>query len=141
MEASKENMRYKKRWMLWLLITSLCLGGCSIFTNKSAQRREMLDIAESKQSKIVLENILRQEDPHALTAKGIVKSYKINKDRLRYNPMGGLTIEMVINNDENLTITTTLTQEDDGHLEQNGVVISGELSKKLVNNKGLLENE
>ena len=47
--------------------------------------------------------------------------------------MGGLTIEMVINNYENLTITTTLTQEDDGHLEQNGVVISGELSKKLVN--------
>ena len=55
--------------------------------------------------------------------------------------MGGLTIEIVINNDENLTITTTLTQEDDGHLEQNGVVISGELSKKSVNNKGLLENE
>ena len=49
--------------------------------------------------------------------------------------MGGLTVEMVINEDENLTITTTLTQEADGHLEQNGVVISGELSKKLVNDK------
>lgn len=141
MEASKENMKHKKIWILWLSITSLYLGGCSLFTNKSAQRREMLEIAESKQTKIVLENILRQEDHHALTAKGILKSYKINKDRLRYNPMGGLTIEMVINNDEDLTITTTLTQEDNGHLEQNGVVISGELSKKLVNNKDLLENE
>ena len=130
----------KQRFVLLFLLT-LFLGGCSLFTDKAAERREMIQIAESKQSKRVLENILRQEDPHALTAKGIVKSYKINKDRLRYNPMGGLTIEMVINNDENLTITTTLTQEDDGHLEQNGVVISGELSKKLVNNKGLLENE
>ena len=49
--------------------------------------------------------------------------------------MGGLTVEMVINEDKNLTITTTLTQEAGGHLEQNGVVISGELSKKLVNAK------
>ncbi len=33
-------------------------------------------------------------------------------------------------------ITTTLTPEEaDGHLEQNGVVISEELSKKLVNAK------
>ena len=96
----------KQRFVLLFLLT-LFLGGCSLFTNQSAQRREMLEIAKSKQSKIVLENILRQEDPHALTAKGIVKSYKINKDRLRYNSMGGLTIEMVINNDENLTITTT----------------------------------
>ena len=76
-------MKYKKLKLVFLLPLTLVLGGCSLFINQSAQRREMLDIAESKQSKIVLENILRQEDPHALTAKGIVKSYKINKDRLR----------------------------------------------------------
>ena len=135
MEASKENMRTKIRWTLWLLLTTLCLGGCSLITRRSEQRREMLEIAESKQSKRVLEYILRQEDPYALTAEGIVKSYKINTLRLRYHPMGGLTVEMVINEDKNLTITTTLTQDADGHLEQNGVVISGELSKKLVNAK------
>ena len=135
MEASKENMRTKIRWTLWLLLTTLCLGGCSFITGRSEQQREMLEIAESRQSKRVLENILRQEDPNAFTAEGIVKSYKINTHRLRYHPMGGLTVEMVINEDENLTITTTLTQEDDGHLEQNGVVISGKLSKKLVNAK------
>lgn len=135
MEASKENRNTKIRWTLWLLLITLCLGGCSVITRRSEQRREMLEIAESKQSKRVLENILRQEYPHALTAEGIVKSYKINTHRLRYHPMGGLTVEMVINEDKNLTITTTLTQEADGHLEQNGVVISGKLSKKLVNNK------
>lgn len=128
-------MRTKIRGTLWLLLTTLCLGGCSLTTGRSEQRREMLEIAESKQSKRVLENILRQEDPNSLTAEGIVKSYKIKTHRLRYHPMGGLTIEMMVNEDENLTITTTLTQESDGHLEQNGVVISGELSKKLVNAK------
>ena len=87
MEASKENMRTKIRWTLWLLLTTLCLGGCSLITRRSEQRREMLEIAESKQSKRVLEYILRQEDPYALTAEGIVKSYKINTLRLRYHPM------------------------------------------------------
>ncbi len=135
MEASKENRNTKIRWTLWLLLITLCLGECSVITRRSEQRREMLEIAESRQSKRVLENILRQEDLHALTAEGIVKSYKINTHQLRYHPMGGLTVEMVINEDKNLTITTTLTQEADGHLEQNGVVISGKLSKKLVNNK------
>ena len=135
MEASKENRNTKIRWTLWLLLITLCLGECSVITRRSEQRREMLEIAESRQSKRVLENILRQEDLHALTAEGFVKSYKINTHQLRYHPMGGLTVEMVINEDENLTITTTLTQEADEHLEQNGVVISGELSKKLVNAK------
>ena len=135
MEASKENRKTKIRWTLWLLLTTLCLGGCSFITGRSTKKREMIQIAESKQSKRVLENILRQEDPYALTAEGIMKSYKINTHRLRYHPMGGLTVEMVINEDKNLTITTTLTQEADRHLEQNGVVISGELSKKLVNAK------
>ena len=135
MEASKENMRTKVRWTLWLLLTTLCLGGCNLITGQATKKQEMIQIAESRQSKRVLENILRQEDPNAFSAEGIVKSYKINTHRLRYHPMGGLTIEMIVNEDENLTITTTLTQEDDGHLEQNGVVISGKLSKKLVNNK------
>lgn len=50
-------MKYKKLKLVFLLPLTLVLGGCSLFINQSAQRREMLDIAESKQSKIVLENI------------------------------------------------------------------------------------
>ena len=127
------NKRYSL--VVIMILLSLLLGGCSLMTDQSTEKQEMIQIAESKQSKRVLENILRQEDLHALTAEGIVKSYKTNTHQLRYHPMGGLTVEMVINKDKNLTITTTLTQEADGHLEQNGVVISGELSKKLVNAK------
>ena len=45
--------------------------------------------------------------------------------------MGGLIIKVIINDDSNLTITTTLTEESDGKFEQNGYVISGELSDEL----------
>ena len=61
METSKENRNTKIRWTLWLLLITLCLGGCSLITGRSTKKREMIQIAESKQSKRVLENILRQE--------------------------------------------------------------------------------
>ena len=131
MEASKENMRTKVRWTLWLLLTTLCLGGCNLITGQATKKQEMIQIAESKKAKDVIENLLRQEDPNAFTDKGVIKSYKINENSLKYNPMGGLIIKVIINDDNNLTITTTLTEESDGKFEQNGYVISGELSDEL----------
>ncbi len=44
--------------------------------------------------------------------------------------MGGLIIKVIIN-DDNLTITTTLTEESDGKFEQNGYVISRRVSDEL----------
>lgn len=114
-----------------MILFGLSLGGCSLFTDKAAERREMIQIAESKKAKDVIENLLRQEDPNAFTDKGVIKSYKINENSLKYNPMGGLIIKVIINDDNNLTITTTLTEESDGKFEQNGYVISGELSDEL----------
>ena len=123
------NKRYSL--VVIMILLSLLLGGCSLMTDQSTEKQEMIQIAESKKAKDVIENLLRQEDPNALTDKGIIKSYKINENSLKYNPMGGLIIKVIINDDNNLTITTTLTEESDGKFEQNGYVISGELSDKL----------
>ena len=124
-------MKKSKFIVLIMVVFSLSLGGCSFFNGHSAKKLEMIQIAECRKAKDVIENLLRQEDPNALTDKGIIKSYKINENSLKYNPMGGLIIKVIINDDNNLTITTTLTEESDGKFEQNGYVISGELSDKL----------
>ncbi|MFR4291318.1 MAG: DUF1310 family protein [Streptococcus salivarius] len=124
-------MKKSKLIVLIMVVFSLSIGGCSFFNGQSAKKQEMIQIAESKKAKDVIENLLRQEDPNALTDKGIIKSYKINENSLKYNPMGGLIIKVIINDDNNLTITTTLTEESDGKFEQNGYVISGELSDEL----------
>ena len=123
----------KKRYSVAviMILSGLLLGGCSLITGQSTKKREMIQIAESKKAKDVIENLLRQEDPNAFTDKGVIKSYKINENSLKYNPMGGLIIKVIINDDSNLTITTTLTEESDGKFEQNGYVISGELSDEL----------
>ncbi|EGJ40411.1 hypothetical protein HMPREF9380_0804 [Streptococcus sanguinis SK49] len=113
-----------------MLSSAMFLGGCSMLNSRSEQE-EMLQIAEGKKAQRAIEELLRQEDPKALTEEGIIKEYSINKNELDYNPMGGLIIELIINDDPELTIKTTLMEESDGKLEHTGYVISGELAKKL----------
>lgn len=96
-----------------------------------SEKEEMIRIAAGKKAQRAIEELLRQEDSKALTEKGIIKKYTINEKNLKYNPMGGLIVEFIINGDPELTITTTLMEESDGKLEHTGYVISGELVKKL----------
>ena len=112
------------------LSSAMFLGGCSTPSSRS-ENEEMIQIAEGKKAQRAIEELLRQEDSKALTEEGIIKEYSINKDKLEYNPMGGLIVELIINDDPELTITTTLMEESDGKLEHTGYVISGELAKKL----------
>ena len=124
----------KKIFVIFLSIITLSsamfLGGCSMLKSQS-EKEEMIQIAESQKSKKLIEEMLRKKDPEALTEKGIIKKYTINEKNLKYNPMGGLIVELIINDNTELTITTTLMEESDGKLEHTGYVISGELAKKL----------
>lgn len=124
----------KKIFVIFLSIitisSAMFLGGCSMLNSRS-EKEEMIRIAEGKKAQRAIEELLRQEDPKALTEEGIIKGYSINKNELDYNPMGGLIVELIINDDSELTITTTLVEESDGKLEHTGYVISGELAKKL----------
>ncbi|MBP2620181.1 DUF1310 family protein [Streptococcus panodentis] len=124
----------KKIFVIFLTIITLSsamfLGGCSMPSSRS-EKEEMIRIAESQKSKKLIEEMLRKKDPEALTERGLIKKYTINEKNLKYNPMGGLIVELIINDDPELTITTTLMEESDGKLEHAGYVISGELAKKL----------
>mgnify|MGYP000878980586 FL=1 len=124
----------KKIFVIFLSIitisSAMLLGGCSILNSRS-EKEEMIQIAESQKSKKLIEEMLRKKDPEALTEKGIIKKYTINEKNLKYNPMGGLIVELIINGDPELTIKTTLMEEYERKLEHTGYVISGELAKKL----------
>lgn len=104
-------MKKSKFIVLIMVVFSLSLGGCSFFNGQSAKKQEMIQIAESKKMKVAIANMLKKLDPKALTPEGKIKSYKISKDDLDYNPMGGLLVKIVINNDEKLVLSTTI-QED-----------------------------
>lgn len=126
-------MKYKKRKLAFLLLLALSLGGCSLFINQSAQRREMLEIAESQKMKVAVENMLKKLDPKALTPEGKIKTYKISKSDLDYNPMGGLMIKIIINDNEDLLLNTTI-QEDSttGEYEETYLSKTKELNDLLT---------
>ena len=103
------NKRYSL--VVIMILLSLLLGGCSLMTDQSTEKQEMIQIAESQRMKVAIENMLTKLDSKALTPEGKIKSYKISKDDLDYNPMGGILVKIVINNDEKLVLSTTI-QED-----------------------------
>ncbi|WP_343085888.1 DUF1310 family protein [Streptococcus parasanguinis] len=107
-------MTDKKQRLVLLFLLTLFLGGCSLFTDKAAERREMIQIAESQKMKVAIETYLKNLDPEALTPNGKIKSYRILKDKLKYNPMEGIIVEIVINRDDRLTIDMTVIEEDSG---------------------------
>ena len=106
------NKRYSL--VVIMILLSLLLGGCSLMTDKSTEKQEMIQIAESQKMKVAIESYLKNLDPEALTPNGKIKSYRILKDKLKYNPMEGIIVEIVINRDDRLTIDMTVIEEDSG---------------------------
>ena len=107
-------MKKSKFIVLIMVVFSLSLGGCSFFNGQSAKKQEMIQIAESQKMKVAIETYLKNLDPEALTPNGKIKSYRILKDKLKYNPMEGIIVEIVINRDDRLTIDMTVVEEDSG---------------------------
>ena len=120
----------KQRFVLLFLLT-LFLGGCSLFTDKAAERREMIQIAESTKMERAIKHLLISIDPKAFSSEGVIHSYTLIKGELEYNPMGGMNVYLEVNNDEKLTIDTTVHMEDSGEFEAGSYGISAELSRLL----------
>ena len=113
--------------------SAMFLGGCSMLNSRS-EKEEILQISESKKMKKALENFLKGLDSKALTPEGKIKSYEIQKDKLDYNPMGGLNVYIIINGNEVLNIDMTVQEEDTGEYEVVSYGIPQELSELLGEN-------
>ena len=106
------NKRYSL--VVIMILLSLLLGGCSLMTDQSTEKQEMIQIAESQKMKVAIESYLKNLDPEALTPNGKIKSYRILKDKLKYNPMEGINIEIVINNDDKLIVDMVVIEKESG---------------------------
>ena len=124
----------KKIFVIFLSIITLSsgmiLGGCSMINSRSEQE-EMIQIAESKKMKSVIEEGLKKIDPQALTPEGKIKSYEIDKKSLAQNPMGGLMFDLIINGDEELTLGYFITEDENGKFHRDGTVWSPKLTELM----------
>ncbi|MBC1319636.1 DUF1310 family protein [Listeria welshimeri] len=129
-------MKNKKRWLLIgvaILIAGLLIGG-KVYMDKQQEakvrKEKMIEIVKSEEAKKEFEVVLTNLDSKALTSDGIINTYSISNDTIRKNPMGGINVVLVINDDANLTIEYTLNMIN-GHLEAGGVSYSGSLANLL----------
>lgn len=106
------NKRYSI--VVIMVLLSLLPSGCSLITRHSTNNQEMIQIAESQKMKVEIEEYLKNLDSEALTPNGKIKSYRILKDKLKYNPMEGINIAIVINNDDKLIVDMVVIGRESG---------------------------
>lgn len=96
-------------------------------------------IVKSDKAKTAIENMLKDIDDKALTPEGKIKSYKIDFDKVEKNPMGGINISVIVNDNEEMIVNTTLEKDWRGEYKTGARTISPELWK--LTDRGQKERE
>lgn len=105
--------------------------------NKISRQNELIEIARSEEVKKVIEDGLKLFDPDALTSDGIIQSYKINYEDTEKNPMGGIIIIIIVNDNVKYDMTFFINQDSQtGQLVYTGGSHSPEL-QNLLESEGL----
>ena len=106
------------------------IGGCSKMIG-TPSKEEMTKVVKSEEGKKIIEEGLKNIEKDALTEKGVIKSYEVDYDSVKHNPMGGIMFDIYINNDKELYIRKTLVRGIDGKLTSGGGGYSSKLDRLL----------
>ena len=112
------------------LMVAFLIGGCSKMIG-TPSKQEMIKVVKSEEAKRVIEKNLRNLDKNALTDNGLIRSYGIDYDSVRYNPMGGVMFNVYVNNNKDMMVYFTLTKDYKNDLTNAGGGITKELSMLL----------
>lgn len=82
---------------------------------KEQEYQKMVKIATSREAKKVYKTyILSYVDSSAFQENSFVKKYTVDKNSLDYNPMGGLMVKVILNNNSDFYIDFNLIDNEDG---------------------------
>ena len=113
-----------------LAVVGLIRGGMYLEENK------IVSIVKSDEAKEAIENRLKKMDSKALTPEGKIKSYKIDYNKIEKNPMGGIYVFLIINDDPEMKLDTTLEKGTRGEKYKTGAKgISPKLDKLIYGKK------
>ncbi len=117
----------KKYWTLLILLLTVLGGSGYMVFKQHTEKEKMIAIAHSDEAKEVYEEQLKKLDRNALTENGKIKEYQIDDSSLKYNPMGGMNLKLIINDNKKLDISFGLMKNESGNLETFGYTISPQL--------------
>lgn len=82
--------------------------GVKFYMDEEKMNKEMTNVIYSDEAKKVFEVRLKAADADVFTEKGVIQSYEIDKKSIKKNPMGGINVELIINNDSEMDIEYTM---------------------------------
>ena len=123
------------------ILTVIAVIAMLIIGKIQMDKYRIKSIAHGEEGNAAIENMLKIMDEKAFTSEGKIKSYKIDEGYTHKNPMGGLTVRVIINDDPELDVETTLNKYPSRGKLEHGVIITSEKLSKLVPDKGLLNDE
>ncbi|MBS0686439.1 DUF1310 family protein [Streptococcus suis] len=110
-----------------LLVIVIGIGGFAYMQHK--EREEMVAIATSEEAKKVYEDFMKKRDPNAFEEDGVVQSYEIDTNSLKYNPMGGLMVKITLTGSQELEVDFNLIDNGDGTYHSAYYIYSPELDE------------
>jgi len=123
------------------ILTTIAIIATMIIGKIQMDKYRVKSIMHGEEGKAAIENMLKIMDEKALTPEGKIKSYKIDEGYTHKNPMGGLIVRVIINDDPELDVETTLNKYPSrGKLEHGVMSVSPKLAK-LTPAKGKLYDE
>ncbi|HEM3643056.1 TPA: DUF1310 family protein [Streptococcus suis] len=116
------------------IIAAIALGIGGFKLMQKIEHDQMVEIVKSEEVKEIIEDNLYYIDSDSFTEKGVIKSYKIDEDSIRHNPMGGIDFEVYLNSDKDLIVYYGLEKDMEGQIKYSG----GGYTKEV---KDLLESK
>ena len=120
-------------------ITSILLLIGSVAGSIYYEKYKIEHIVKSDKAKTAIENMSKKMENKALTPEGKIKSYKIDYNKVEKNPMGGINISVIVNDNEEMIVNTTLEKDWRGEYKTGARTISPELWK--LTDRGQKERE
>ncbi|EAG0832030.1 DUF1310 domain-containing protein [Listeria monocytogenes] len=121
----------KKRWIVLFGIAIMIIFGLGVkfYMGEEKLNKEMMKVIYSDEAKEVFEKRLTNLDAKAFTKEGIIQSYEIDEGSIESNPMGGIEVRLIINNNSELYASYTMSRNN-GLLGGGGAIISKELARQ-----------
>ena len=111
-----------------LIVLLLIIGTVGLICGKEYIESKRIEyIVKSDDGKEAIETMLKKMDSKALTPEGKIKTYKIEYDKVKRNPMGGISVHLIINDDPEMMLNTTLEKGTQGKKYETGA--KGNLSE------------
>ena len=118
---------------LVVTITSILLLIGFIVGNIYYEKYKIEHIVKSDKAKTAVENMLKKIENKALTPEGKIKSYKIDYSKVKRNPMGGINVYLIINDDPEMKLNTILVKGTQGKKYEAGAPGRSPKFDKLTN--------